>query len=242
MKKAIRVILGSLILASVAACSPTPVDITFEKELYILEGAGSEDKIVAYGVDADGQKITEGLDYTFFCENRDIVVSSTDGTIKAVASGEEEIEAEIVGHDIKKKVKIRVKIPTGIETSHEKLSLWVGQVKPNVAAWVVSEKGAYIEGYTPTWVSADPTIVSVKDIPDPVKGKMQKSYVEMKGLKSGDTTISAVFEGLEKEITVRVYNEDEELTLAGRRKPPAEEQEEDKKGKKKKKKKKRRKK
>ncbi|MBN2716697.1 MAG: hypothetical protein JXX14_12665 [Deltaproteobacteria bacterium] len=233
MKSAIYGMTGFMILAVVAACSPTPVGIKFEKDMYVLEGPDAEDKIVAYGVDADGNKITEGLNYTFFCEKRDIVISSNDGTIKAVASGEETVEAEIVGYDIKATVKIRVKIPTDIEVSHEKLSLWVGQVKKNVAAWVVSEKGAYVEGYTPKWISADPTIVSVKDIPDPTRGKMQKSYVEMKGLKSGDTTISAVFEGMEKEITVRVYREDEELDLSGRRKPPVEEQEKETKKKKK---------
>ncbi len=235
MKKAVLWILGFLAFITTAACSPTPVAIKLEKNPYILEGQGAEDQIVAYAVDADGNKIEKGADLTFFCETVNIVEVANDGKIRAVSSGEAKAEVEVVGYDIKATVDIRVKIPSDIEVTHEKLSLWVGQVKKNVAAWVVSEKGAYVEGYMPTWSSADPTIVSVKDIPDPTKGKMQRSYVEMEGLKSGDTTIMAIFQDFEKEITVRVYREDEELDLSGRRKPPAEEEAQPKSGRKKKK-------
>ncbi|MBN2528496.1 MAG: hypothetical protein JXR76_19060 [Deltaproteobacteria bacterium] len=225
MKRATIWGLGILVFSTITACSPTPVAIRFEQDVYTLEGSGAEGQIVAFTVDADGKKIENGPDLTFFCESRDIVQVSNDGKIKAVASGEDKVEVEVVGHDIKATVGIRVKIPSDIEVTHEKLSLWVGQEKKNVAAWVVSEKGAYIEGYTPTWVSADPSIVTVKDIPDPSKGKMQRSYVEMHGMKSGDTTIKATFQDMEKEIVVRVYREDEELDLSGRRKKPAEEKE-----------------
>lgn len=206
------------ILALSTACTPTPVALKFEKDIYVLEGNDANEQIVAYAVDSDGKRINEGVDLTFFCPNRDVVLVTNDGKISAVSSGEDTIEVEVVGADIKAEINVRVKIPAGIETSHEKLSLWIGQIKKNVAAWVVSEKEAYIEGYLPEWSSDDPSIVSVKRIPDPIKGKMQKSYVEMKGLKSGDTTINATFGNMMKTITVRVYSEDEELDLSGRRK------------------------
>ncbi|MBN2341387.1 MAG: hypothetical protein JXX29_08320 [Deltaproteobacteria bacterium] len=221
MKQLMFVVISAAIMTVFAACSPTPVAIKFDKDVYVLEGADAKGKIVAFAVDADGNPIKEGVDLTYFCADRDVVKVSADGSIEAVSSGEETVEVEVVGVDIKAEIDIRVKIPSGIEVTHEKLSLWVGQVKKNVAAWVVSEKEAYIEGYTTEWTSNDPSIVSVKGIPDPVKGKMQRSYVEMKGLKSGDTTITASFGDLSKDITVRVYREDEELDLSGRRKQPA---------------------
>jgi hypothetical protein len=208
-----------LLLTLAAACSPTPVDIKFDKDEYILDGPEATGQIVATALDADGGEIKEGVDMTFFCANRKVVLVGNDGKISAVSSGEDTVEVEIVGADIKKTVKVRVKIASNIETTHEKLRLWTGQVKKNVAAWVVSEKKAYIEGYIPTWSSEDPSIVSVKDIKDPTGSEYPRSYVEMVGIKSGDTTITATYKNLTKSITVRVYDEDEEVDLSGRRKP-----------------------
>lgn len=242
MKKAIFCIWALLVVSLTMACSPTPVGIKFEKETIILEGKGSKGKIVAFAVDADGNAIKEGVDLTFFCPKRDVVFVANDGTIEASSSGEATVEVEVVGTEIKKEIKVRVKIPGGIEVTHEKLRLWNGQVKTNVAAWVVSEKGAYVEGYLPDWSSDDPTVVSVKNIKDPSKGQMQRSFVEMKGLKSGNTTINATFQNMIKIITVRVYNDDEEVDLSGQRKPASgEAQDAPKKGKRKTKKKSKRK-
>ncbi len=218
MKRVLFVVLTATAAIVTAACS-TPADIRFDKEVYVLEGFDAEGQIVATAVDADGTPIKDGVDMTFFCQKNDIVKVTNDGKLKAVASGEDEVEVEIVGTEIKKIAKVRVKIPGSIAVSHEKLRLWVGQVKKNVAAWVLSEKEAYIEGYLPDWTSDDPTIVSVKRIPDPTRGQYQRSYVEMVGLKSGDTTVNATYGNLMTSITVRVYSEDDEVDLSGQRKP-----------------------
>jgi hypothetical protein len=205
------------IAAICLACSPEPVDIQFSEDMYVVEGKDGKIQIKAWPVDKEGNKIEEGVDLTYFCPNRDIIGVTNDGEVNAIASGEDDVEVEVVGKPIKKSVKVRVKIAGGVEASHEKLRLWVGQEKTDVAAHVISEKGAYIEGYLPEWRSDDPSIVSVERIPDPTQMKFKRSYVKMVGKKSGDTHVYASYNGMEKQITVRVYAEDDEVTLAGRR-------------------------
>ncbi len=225
-------------------CSPTPVEIKTEKENYILDEAGAKDQIKVSILDADGDKITEGLEVVYFSTDTKIIrLGQQDGTIEAKASGEANVEIEVVGTKIKLDVPVRVKIPSAIELSHEKLRLWTGQVKKNVCSWVQSEKGAYIEGMIPEWASEDPTIVSVEQIQDPANDpKRNRSYVKLVGVKSGDTYILTSFRHLSRSIRVRVYDEDEEVTLAGQRlgkkAPEGEEEEEVKKKSKEKKKKK----
>jgi hypothetical protein len=208
-------------LASIAisACSPEPVDIKFDKELYVLQSPNEELQIKATAVDANGAPIKDPVPMTFFCPDLKVIKVTNDGKVTAVSSGEDEIEVEIVGKDIKKNVKVKVEIASDIELTHEKLRLWTGQVKKNVAAWVVSEKAAYIKDYQPTWTSEDPTVVSVKDIKDPTGSDYPRSYVEMVGKKSGNTTIHATYEDMDKSISVSVFDEDEEVDLSGQRKP-----------------------
>ncbi|MBN2801939.1 MAG: hypothetical protein JXR91_02475 [Deltaproteobacteria bacterium] len=209
------------VLASIAlsACSPEPVDIKFDKELYVLESPSAELQIKATAVDANGTPIKDPVAMTFFCPNLKIIKVTNDGKVTAVSSGEDEVEVEIVGKDIKKNAKVKVEIASDIKLTHEKLRLWTGQVKNDVSAWVVSEKDAYIKDYKPTWTSEDPTVVSVKDIKDPTGSDYPRSYVEMVGKKSGNTTISATYNDLTQSISVSVFDEDEEVDLSGQRKP-----------------------
>ncbi|MCK9523212.1 MAG: hypothetical protein M0R76_09245 [Proteobacteria bacterium] len=210
-------LLGCAIALLGSACSPTPVAIRVEQEKYILEGEGAEGQLIAHAVDKDGTPIP-AAEMTFFCESNKIVRVTPSGALKAVSSGEDVVEIEVVGTDLKVKVVVRVKISAGVETSHEKLRLWLGQEKIDVSAWVVSEKGAYIEGYLPEWSSDDPSIVSVVGVPEPIGDPIrERSYVKMVGLKSGDTNITASYKSFTKDIRVRVYAEDENVNLAGQR-------------------------
>ena len=219
MKAALTILLISSMALFAIGCSPTPVEIKTEKEKYVLEELGAKDQIKVSILDADGDPITEGLEVVFFSTDTKIIrLGQQDGSIEAKASGEANVEVEVVGTDIKLDVSVRVKIAGAIELSHEKLRLWTGQVKENVCSWVQSEKGAYIEGMIPEWASEDPTVVSVEQIPDPANDpKRNRSYVKLVGKKSGDTYILTSFGHLSRSIRVRVYDEDEEVTLAGQR-------------------------
>lgn len=216
MKKIITTLIAAMAATwALAACSPTPTELKIGKEKYVLDGADAKDKIEVTVLDPDGKPITEGLDIVFFSTDTKIIkLDQQSGDIEAVASGEAEVEVEVVGTQLKKTAPVRVKIASSINVSHEKLRLWTGQVKDNVWSEVHSEKGAWIEGFYPEWASEDPTIVKVEPIND--KNRRQ-SWVKMTGLKSGDTYIITTFRHLSKSIRVRVYDEDEEVSLAGER-------------------------
>jgi hypothetical protein len=208
--------LAAVIAALVAAaCAPTPASLVVEPEKAVLDGGGSTLKLQAKVLDPDGQPITEGMDVTWFSTDSEIFKLDQDGTVTARASGEGKVEVEVVGTELKTVVPVRVKIASSIVTSHEKsLSLWVGQEKDNVWAEVHSEKGAFIEGFKPTWSSSDPSIVKVENLVD----ERRQAWVKLTALKSGDTYITTTFRDLSYDIIVRVYAEDEEISLDGTRK------------------------
>jgi hypothetical protein len=216
MKNLVCLLIGALALTAAMGCSPTPVDLEIIPESVVLDGADATQKLVAKVLDGDGNPISEGVDVLWFSEDSKIFKLATDGTLTAVASGEGEVEAEVVGADIKKTVEVRVKIASSINVSHEKLRLWTGQVKDNVWSEVHSEKGAFIEGFMPEWSSEDPTIVKVEQINDPNR---RQSWVKLTGMKSGNTHIITSFRHLMKSVRVRVYDEDEEVALDGTRIP-----------------------
>ncbi len=201
--------------AWLASCGPTPADLEVKPEKVVLDGRGDTAEIEATIVDEEGSPITEGYDLTWFSTDTDLFKLTQDGKLTAEASGEGTVEIEVVGAELKASVPVRVKIPASIHTSHEKsLRLWTGQVKDDVWAEVHSEKGAFIEGFKPEWSSAEPSIVAVEPIDDP---KRRQSWVKMTGLKSGNTYVTASFRNLSKQLIVRVYDEDEEVNLAGER-------------------------
>jgi hypothetical protein len=208
-----------------AGCS-TPASVEITPETVILEGAGSTANLSAKILDADGQQISEGYETVWFTEDTKLIKLTPDGEISAVASGEAEVEVEVVGTEVKNTVSIRIKIPQSIELSHEKLRLWTGQVKDNVWAEVRSEKNAFIEGYLPKWTSDDPSTVKVEQIVDPNR---RQSWVKITGMKSGMTYINATFNSITKTIRVSVFDEDEEVSLDGTRKSKDKEKEPEKK-------------
>jgi hypothetical protein len=219
------------------SCSPEPVKIQITPEEVVLEGADATQKLEAKVLDKDGKPIPE-LKVVWFADDPEHIKLSSDGAVSAVASGESKVEAEVVGAKLKAEVPIRIKIPTSIHVSHERLRLWTGQVKENVWAEVHSEKDAFIEGYYPHWESEDPEIVKVEDIKDPSR---RQRWVRLTGMKSGTTYIAALYKTLSKRIRVAVYDEDEEVALDGTRIPKkteGEDEEKEQKGKKKKKKRK----
>jgi hypothetical protein len=202
--------------AMMLACGPEPASIRIKPDSVVLEGVDATKELKAQVLDKDGKVIKGDFDIVWFSEDTDHIKLAANGTVKAVASGEAEVEVELVGTDIKKTVPIRVKIASSIAVSHEKLRLWTGQVKENVWAEVRSEKDAFIEGYLPKWVSEDPEIVKVEPIVDP---KRRQSWVRMTGMKSGNTFIAAMYENMSKRIRVAVFDEDEEVALDGTRIP-----------------------
>ncbi|MDJ0764942.1 MAG: hypothetical protein QNJ97_18310 [Myxococcota bacterium] len=239
-KRKVPGLVGFIAMAcALLACSkPTKVEIIPSK--VVLDGAGTSKKLEVKVYDQDGAVMKEGIDVVWFSDDTSIIKLTHDGEVTSVASGEATVEVEIVGAGLKAEVPIRVKIPASINVSHERLRLWTGQIKENVWAEVHSEKGAFIEGYLPEWVSEDETIVGVEQIKDP---KRRQSWVKLTGLKSGTTHIAALFEGIAKRIRVAVYDEDEEVAMDGTRIPKEEKEaaekkkEEEKKKKKKKRKK-----
>ena len=203
--------------AAVAAmgCN-APATIEAVPDKLVLDGLGQEQKIQVNAYNKSGEPITENLNFVWFSSNTKIIKLDQEGNVVGIASGEAEVEVELVGSDLKVTIPVRVKNPSSIQVSHEKLRLWTGQVKTDVWAEVHSEKGAFIEGYLPTWNSDDPSVVRVDAIVDP--GRRQ-SWVKLTAVKSGATHIHAVFKNLSKTIRVSVFDEDEEVELDGTRIP-----------------------
>ncbi len=184
------------------ACS-TPTKLEIAPSRVVLDGTASTLKLTYEVYDQHSNPIEDGADVVWFSEDTSIIKLSQNGDITALASGEATVTAEVVGTDLKAEVGVRVKIPMSVVVSHDKLNLWKGQVKENVYATVRSEKGAFIEGYRPTWSSGDPSIVSVEQIRDPLR---RQSFVQLVGLKYGETYISASFEDIAQHIPVRVFD------------------------------------
>ncbi len=217
---------------TLGGCSPTPAELKVGKEKYVLDGMDAQDKIEITVFDEKGAPVTEGVELVYFTTDFKVVkLNQQTGEIKAVSSGEADIEVELVGTDLKINVPVRVKIAGSINLSHEKLRLWTGQVKENVWSEIHSEKGAWVEGFVPEWASEDPSIVKVEQINDPNR---RQSWVKLTGMKSGNTFIMTTFRHLTKSIRVRVYDEDEEVSLAGERIGKAKKEEAEKKSDKKK--------
>lgn len=209
-------LLAITLITGLFGCSPTPVSVEILPKEVILEGVGAEQKLEARVLDADGKAIPNFTDIVWFSEDREHIKLSADGTVTARASGEAQVEVEVVNTELKATVRIRVKIAASIVVSHEKLRLWTGQVKENVSAEVRSEKGAFIEGYLPTWVSDDPDIVKVEPIVDPNR---RQSWVRLTGMKSGNTFIYAKYQNFSEQIRIAVFDEDEEVAMDGTRIP-----------------------
>ncbi len=214
MRLRISVFIIGCLITALSGCSPTPAKVEIIPEKVVLEGADATQKLTAKVTDADGKDITKDVDIIWFSEDTKRIKLSSDGTVKAVASGETEVEVEVVGTEITGTVPIRIKIPGSLKVSHERLRLWTGQVKEDVYAEVHSEKGAFIEGYLPTWESEDPEIVKVEPIVDPSR---RQSFVKMTGMKSGTAFIYAKFQHFSKRIRVAVYDDGEEVAADGTR-------------------------
>ncbi len=201
--------------AALLGCS-APAKLEAIPDSVVLDGLGTSEKIIVKAYDDDGDLVTEDLKFVWFSSNTSIIKLEQDGTVTGIASGEADVEIELIGVDLKTTVPVRVKNPASIKVSHEKLRLWTGQVKTDVWAAVYSEKDAFIEGYLPTWNSDDPTVVQVEPIVD---SRRRQSWVKLTAIKSGTTYINAVFKNLTKTIRVSVFDEDEEVELDGTRIP-----------------------
>ena len=214
LSSVIRVFFITVTAALLGCNSPSKLEAI--PDSVVLDGIGQEKTIEVKVYNSDGEPITEGLSFVWFSTDTKIIKLDQEGTVEGVASGEAEVELELVGTDLKLTVPVRVKNAASIKVSHEKLRLWTGQVKTDVWAEVHSEKDAFIEGYLPKWNSDDSTVVQVEAIKDP--GRRQ-SWVTLTAMKSGTTYINAVFNNLTKTIKVSVFDEDEEVELDGTRIP-----------------------
>ena len=209
------VIFVSLFMAcGLLACGPTPATLEIVPADVVLDGADAQMKLNVRILDRAGKAIESDADIIWYSEDDHHFKLSRDGTLSALASGSGEVSAELVGHDLTAKVRVRVKIATSLEVSNKRLGMWVGYVTRKVWAKVRSEKGALIKDFRPMWHSLDPNIAKVETVDDP---NSVVSFAEVTALKSGDTRIVASFRHLKKEIVVRVLNDDEEIDPAGRR-------------------------
>ncbi|MCP4602503.1 MAG: hypothetical protein GY847_18635 [Proteobacteria bacterium] len=213
MNKAIlcTVTLGLTMILAAGCTTPSKIEVTPDK--VVFEKAGATTLLQAIVLDQDGNQMsTKGLDIVWSSKDTKNVKLSPDGQVTAAASGETDIDVEIAGTEIKTRVPVRVKIPSSIQVSTEKLRLWENQIKENIWAEVRSEKGAFLEGFLPKWSSEDSSVVKVEPIIDP---KKRQSWVKMTGVKRGTTHINATFRGITKSIRVAVFAEDEEVNMAG---------------------------
>jgi hypothetical protein len=204
------------VAVGLGGCGPKPASVEIVPGEVVLEGAGAQQKLEARVLDEEGKVIPGFTDIVWFSEDMKHIKLSADGTVTAVASGEAKVDVEVVNTQLKATVKIRIKIAASVKVSHERLRLWTGQVKEDVCAEVLSEKGAFIEGYLPTWKSDDPDIVKVEPIVDPNR---RQSWVRMTGMKSGITYIYAKYKDFSQQIRVAVFDEDEEVAMDGTRIP-----------------------
>lgn len=202
--------LAAAMLASMGCSKPSSLQI--EPANIVLDGADDSKTLVAKVLDQNGKQITDGISVVWFSEDTKIIKLSADGHISPVASGEAKVEAEVVGTQLKVTVPVRVKIPASINTSHERMSLWIGQVKEDVWADVRSEKGAFIEDYLPQWESEDPSVVTAEPITLP---KRRQSWVKLTALKEGTTYLHAKFKGIDTSIRVTVYDENRQYAPDG---------------------------
>jgi hypothetical protein len=208
--------IGTALAALAAGGCQTPASLKITPEEMELDGAGTTAKIVVTVLDEDGAPIEEGVDIVFFSTDQEhFKLNTTNGEVTAQASGEGYVEVEVVGTEIKVEVPVRVKIASSLNVSHpqKRLRLWTGQVKDDVWSEVYSEKGATIIGFKPEWTSEDPSVVSV----EPVHPERRQSWVKLVGKKSGKTNIFTCFRGICETIVINVYDEDEEVDLAGNR-------------------------
>jgi len=215
-----RYLTGSAIasvLAALIACGcQTPTSLEITPDNVVIDGAGTTAKIDVKVLDQDGKPIEDGVDVVFFSEDKEhFKLNTTNGEVTGQASGEGIVEVEVVGTEIEVDVPVRVKIAASINVSHPqlRLRLWTGQVKEDVWSEVYSEKGATIEGFKPDWKSEDPSVVTV----EPIHPERRQSWVKLVGVKSGKTNIFTCFRGICETIVINVYDEDEEVDLAGNR-------------------------
>lgn len=215
----VRITTGSAaalaLAAAFAMACQTPADLEITPAEVVLDGAGTMVKLEVKVVDDEGQPIEDPPDIVFFSADTEHFKLESNGEVTAQASGEGIVEVELVGTAIKKEVPVRVKIAGSINTSHPqlRLRLWTGQVKEDVWSEVYSEKGAFIEGFKTEWTSEDPSVVTV----EPIHPERRQSWVKLVGKKSGRTNIYTCFRGICETIVINVYDEDEEVDLAGNR-------------------------
>ncbi len=195
MNKAIlcTVTLGLTMMSAAGCTTPSKIEVTPDK--VVFEKAGATTLLHAIVLDQDGNQMsTKGLDIVWSSKDTKNVKLSPDGQVTAAASGETEIDVEIAGTEIKTRVPVRVKIPSSIQVSTEKLRLWENQIRENVWAEVRSEKGAFLEGFLPKWSSEDSSVVKVEPIIDL---KKRQSWVKMTGVKERGDMQSPSNAGLE---------------------------------------------
>jgi hypothetical protein len=216
LRTTIGTAIGVALATLLAAGCQTPASLEINPEEVVLDGAGTTAKIQVKVLDEEGNPIEEGVDVVFFSTDTEhFKLNTTNGEVTAQASGEGFVEIEVVGTEIKVDVPVRVKIASSLNVSHpqKRLRLWTGQVKEDVWSEVYSEKGATIIGFKPDWKTEDPSVVTV----EPINPERRQSWVKLVGMKSGKTNIFTCFRGICETIVINVYDEDEEVDLAGNR-------------------------
>ncbi|MCP4602447.1 MAG: hypothetical protein GY847_18350 [Proteobacteria bacterium] len=213
MNKTIRcfIMLGVLIFWSAGCTTPASIEVTPNN--VVFEKAGSTLMLYARVLDQDGNQMSiKGMDIIWSCEDTKNVRVTSDGQVTAVASGETEVQVSIADTEVTAKVPVRVKLASSIRISHEKIRLWTDQIREDVWAEVLSEKGAFVEGFLPKWSSRDESVARAEPIVDP---KRRQSWVKITGIKPGTARIEASFRGITKDIRVAVFSKDEEVNMVG---------------------------
>lgn len=214
MNKSIGVLSFAVAVCCIFGCA-APEKIEVRPEEVVFERAGDSMMLQATVLDRDGREMShKGLDIAWMCKDNNVVRLSSDGEVTAVASGDANVEVSIQGTELRAQASVRVKLPGSVRVSQDKLRLWEGEVKEDVWAEVLSEKGAYLEGYFTDWSSDDESVVRVEKIVDPSR---RQSWVKLIGVGKGTTQVTAKFRGISQPIRVAVFAENEEVVMAGDR-------------------------
>ena len=201
-----------VLTAALGACE-SPASISIHPETVVFDKAGATAMLQVEILNSAKEKMsTRGIEINWYNDDADVVRMTEDGHLTAIASGKAEIKAEIAGTHLFDTVPVEVRIPEAIRVSKDKLRLNVGQTLEDVWAEVITGRGAFIEGLTPTFWSEDTSVVKVESTANDTH---RQTFARLTGISPGTTRILVKYEGISATVRVSVFGEGDEVIMVG---------------------------